>query len=87
MRRTATEIKKDFYCPYLNCNKAFGSEGSMNLHIKLKHAGGNKTDRERIAKDIILDKLKGNDITEKLEINLPPGSVEKAAETIGVTLE
>jgi hypothetical protein len=27
----------------------YGSEGSLNLHMKLKHGGGNKTDREKLA--------------------------------------
>lgn len=36
-------------CPYENCNKLYGSEVSLNLHIKLKHKGGNKTDREKLA--------------------------------------
>ena len=36
-------------CSYPNCNKFYGSEVSLNLHIKLKHNGGNKTERERLA--------------------------------------
>ena len=27
-RRTSHEIKKEFVCPYENCDKFFGSEGS-----------------------------------------------------------
>ena len=42
-RRTATEIERTFTCPYEGCDKFFGSEGSQNLHIKIKHNGGTKT--------------------------------------------
>jgi uncharacterized Zn-finger protein len=48
-RRTSHEIKKEFVCPYENCDKFFGSEGSQNLHIKIKHNGGTKTERDRLA--------------------------------------
>ena len=34
--------------------KNFGSEGSQNLHIKIKHNGGSKTDRERLAKTLAI---------------------------------
>lgn len=44
-RRLAIEIEKNFTCPYENCHKVYGSDVSLNLHIKLKHNGGNKTDR------------------------------------------
>ena len=48
MRRTAKEIERSFICPYNACGKHYGSEGSLNLHIKIKHNGGNKTDREKL---------------------------------------
>lgn len=53
----------------------------MNLHIKIKHNGGNKTDREKIAKSIVIAKVNGMEIGEdvKMNLNLPPGSLEKAA--------
>jgi hypothetical protein len=49
MRRCAVEIDRSFKCPYASCDKFYGSEGSLNLHIKIKHNGGNKTEREKIA--------------------------------------
>jgi hypothetical protein len=49
IRRTAKEISKGDTCPYVGCDKNYGSEGSLNLHMKLKHAAGNKTDREKLA--------------------------------------
>lgn len=61
LRRTAAEIEREFIvsysqndvihfqCPYAECGKFYGSEGSLNLHIKIKHNGGNKTEREKLA--------------------------------------
>lgn len=37
-RKTAAEINRHFKCPIETCQKAYGSEGSLNQHIKLKHA-------------------------------------------------
>ena len=34
-RRIATEIPRHFTCKY--CEKSYGSEGSLNQHMKLKH--------------------------------------------------
>lgn len=48
-RRLAVEIEKKFDCPYHKCYKNYGSDVSLNLHIKIKHNGGNKTDREKLA--------------------------------------
>jgi hypothetical protein len=50
VRRSAVEIDRSFVCPYDGCDKFFGSEGSQNLHIKIKHNGGTKTDREKLAR-------------------------------------
>ena len=36
-RRTATEIARHYKCPIHDCPKSYGSEGSLNQHIKLKH--------------------------------------------------
>lgn len=36
-------------CPYQDCVKSYGSEVSLNFHIKKKHGGGNKSDRVRVA--------------------------------------
>ena len=68
-------------CPYPNCKKFYGSEGSLNLHIKIKHNGGNKTDREKIAKSIVIAKVNGIQIVDeiKMNFNLPPGCLEQLA--------
>lgn len=62
----------------------------MNLHIKIKHNGGNKTDREKIAKSIVFAKANGiNMSAESLvgDLNLPPGAVERAAQAVGIKLD
>ena len=58
-RKTMAELARDITCPYDGCGKQYASEGSLNLHIKRKHNGGNKTDREKIAKSLIYYKAKG----------------------------
>lgn len=36
-RRAAKEITREFRCPKSTCLKSYGSEGSLNQHIRLKH--------------------------------------------------
>lgn len=36
-RRTALEIDRHYKCSIESCQKSYGSEGSLNQHIKLKH--------------------------------------------------
>ena len=82
-RRCANDIERGFTCPYEGCSKFYGSEGSLNLHMKIKHNGGNKTDREKIAKSMVYAKMSGMPISHDSNynpINLPPGSIEHAAE-------
>jgi hypothetical protein len=43
VRRCANEITKELACPYGRCSKTYGCDGSLNLHIKVKHHGGTKT--------------------------------------------
>ena len=86
-RRTAKEINRQYICPYKNCQKVYGSEGSLNLHIKIKHNGGNKTDREKLAKTIIIAHMKGHlcQVIDQIDLNLPPGAISKAAKKFGLT--
>jgi len=88
-RRCANEIARQYTCPYEKCSKSYASEGSLNLHIKIKHNGGNKTDRERIAKSLIFAKANGYEITKDIQIqlNLPPGSVKNAASKVGFAID
>ena len=87
MRRTAQEIDRTFICPYDGCTKYFGSEGSQNLHIKIKHNGGSKTDREKLAKTLVKAFAKGeltNEIIDSVDLNLPPGVITKMAQKSGL---
>lgn len=36
-RRTALGIKRRYACPVQECGKSYGSDGSLNQHIRLKH--------------------------------------------------
>ena len=36
-RKTANEVERHYICPIQGCDKAYGSEGSLNQHVKLKH--------------------------------------------------
>ena len=58
----------------------------MNLHIKIKHNGGNKTDREKLAKSLIVAHMQGNISKEvdTIDLNLPPGTLSKAAKKAGL---
>jgi hypothetical protein len=53
-RRCANEIEKSYQCPFDDCGKYYGSEGSLNLHLRLKHKAGSKTEREKTAKQIVM---------------------------------
>ncbi len=39
MRRTASEIDRNYKCEMPNCTKSYGSEGALKMHMKLKHPG------------------------------------------------
>ena len=57
--------------------------------MKLKHNAGSKTEREKLAKTLALSYQNGGSdapTLEKLEINLPPGIIEKAVKSLGVQL-
>ena len=64
-------IEKVYECPFSKCGKNYGSDVSLNLHMKLKHNSGTKTERETLAREICLAEERG----EKININLtfPPG--------------
>jgi len=38
-RRRAALIDRHYQCPVQACSKNYGSEGSLNQHLKLKHPG------------------------------------------------
>lgn len=39
VRRCASQIERKFICPVPNCEKSYGTEGSMAQHMRLKHPG------------------------------------------------
>ena len=80
LRRCANEIAKSFKCPYADCEKVYGSEGSLNLHMKIKHNAGSKTEREKAARQIIQATKEGQTVKCHMNINLPPGLIEKASQ-------
>jgi hypothetical protein len=85
-RRCNNEIAKSYRCPYGTCPKTYGSEGSLNLHMKIKHAAGSKTDREKYARDLVVAIRGGADLSAAdLEAmkTLPPGLLEECAKEIG----
>jgi len=48
----------------------------------LKHNGGNKTEREKLARSIFLAKIHGEKIPD-VSLNLPPGYLENMSATKG----
>lgn len=46
-RRTAAEIERTHACTYPGCSKAYGSESSLNQHIRLKHSKVNSASPKR----------------------------------------
>jgi hypothetical protein len=85
LRRTAKEIQKSEICPYPECGKYYGSEGSLNLHMKLKHEGGNKTDREKLAKSLVLSYTNSKPYPQ-ISLNLPPGALDEEAKKMNIEL-
>jgi len=77
-RRTSSAIIRNYVCPYQNCRKRYGSDVSLNLHIKRKHNGGNKSERELFAKEYF-EALKNGEELET-ELNLPPNFIEDIKE-------
>jgi len=72
----------NFSCPYDGCLKLFGSESSQSLHIRIKHNGGSKTQREKLAL-MLVKAFANNELSDKLiksvNLNLPPGLITKVA--------
>lgn len=47
MKRSKPE--KTFFCDYEDCNRSYSSTLALNLHIKTKHNGGTKKERDAYA--------------------------------------
>ena len=80
-------MESEIICPYRNCGKTYVSDTSLNLHIKVKHNGGNKGAREALALRILKAHIKG-DLSKIINsiaiINLPPGEIQKQADKLGL---
>jgi hypothetical protein len=50
IRRTASEISREFSCCVEKCGKSYGTEASLLQHIKLKHSAiyGSKEQEEHL---------------------------------------
>lgn len=70
-RRKAKDITKNFVCPYPTCKKKYGSNVSLNLHIKRSHNGGNKSEREKYAK-MVFEALKEKTVFPTTTMTLYP---------------
>ena len=79
MRRCANQIDKSLVCPYTDCFKTYGCDGSLNLHIKVKHHGGTKTDRDKYARQLALA-IENGQPDPPTNLQLYPGFREYAVE-------
>ena len=75
IRRTSDMIDKTYQCPFEKCMRSYGSDVSLNLHMKLKHNSGTKTQRQNLAKEICLAEEKG--MKMKINLTFPPGYLEQ----------
>ena len=64
-------INKNYTCPFPQCNKTYGSDVSLNLHMKLKHNSGTKTERETLAHEVCVAEEEGRKIA--VPLTFPPG--------------
>ena len=62
---------------FKGCGKEYGSEVSLNLHMKIKHGSGTKTERESLAKEVCLAEERGEVGTVEVHLNFPPGYLEE----------
>lgn len=78
-RRIASEIVRSFQCPYENCKKRYGTQAAMNLHIKNRHSGGLKSDRNKFAISVF-NALKNNKPLPETDLKLPGNFVDRVKE-------
>lgn len=71
-------IEKTYQCPFEKCGRTYGSDVSLNLHMKIKHNSGTKTEREALAKEVCLAEEKGVNI--QVDLNFPPGYLDEFRE-------
>lgn len=54
--------------------------------MKLKHAGGNKTDREKTAKSLVIAQFRGEKLPD-ITLNLPAGAIDEAAKELNIKFD
>ena len=57
------------------------------MHIKIKHNGGSKTDREKLARTLVqayATNSISDEIIDSVDLNLPPGVITKIAQKAGL---
>lgn len=82
MRRTSDLIDKKFICPFEKCGKDYGTDVSLNLHMKIKHNSGTKTQRENLAKSVCLAELMGELDKVDIYLTFPPGYLQHYREIL-----
>ncbi|CAK4620681.1 unnamed protein product [Aphanomyces euteiches] len=66
-RRTAAQIDRKYVCTYAGCKKAYGSEGSLTQHMRLKHRSLTLSHRDRVVSTFYAPN--GNNIAIRPAIN------------------
>ncbi len=54
--------------------------------MKIKHHSGNKTDREKLAKTILLARARGEPLPSELKFNIPPGTFKLVLKETSLTV-
>jgi hypothetical protein len=83
VRRPNAELQREINCPFPDCDRVYGQQQALNLHLQRKHATGHKTTREQSAKGLVETYAKGlrigKDRLRELP-NIPPGLVQEMIE-------
>lgn len=71
-RRRAAQIDRKWTCTYTGCRKAYGSEGSLTQHMRLKHRNLSLAHRERVNMSVFYSTA-ANNIAIRPAINFAVG--------------
>jgi hypothetical protein len=88
-RRPNAELERSVMCPFPGCGRPYGKETALNLHLKRKHNGGSKTDREDTTRGLLQFYSEGkrmpHDQLLKLK-NIPPCLIGEIQEKHGILI-
>jgi hypothetical protein len=70
------EIERHYICPIGNCGKNYGSEGSLNQHIKLKHKESHQAYKKQQQALLLLENAKLDKRFEEMPIRQHSSSNE-----------